>query len=312
MPVIGAPTTRNHIPNLLEANLRKAYLDTTQRLTRKSYYRQVFNMHTTDIKIERDAVVAGYGLYTQKAEGSAPDYDSGQEAWTKTYTPVTFCLGVQVTKEALEDDLHGVVKHLTSMGGPLAQVAEYTKENTAVDLFNTTLTSGTVYTADSTNYALLSTSHFLVTGGTWSNRPANDLDLSIEALEFAYSHWVANQVNQRGQKLMTGPKTLMIGPADWALARRLVGTRGRRPQSADNDINAVDDLDLSDLMHPLLTNDGRWLLFAPKEDHMMNYFDRVKPNVERWPDADNGNLRYVGRYRAISGATGVSGVWGSA
>lgn len=307
MALIGAPTTRSHIPGALEKNLRKAFLDRYSEIP--ALYERIFNVETSDIKIERHAVYAGYGTYASKDEGDAPTYDSGQEAWTKSYTHSTFALGVQVTQEAVEDDLHGVIKWLMKQGGGLADVAMYTINRDSMDLFNSYLTSGTVYTAGGSNYPLLSTSHFRVDGGTWSNRPTNPMDLSIETLEYMLSHWMTNQKNQRGQILMTSPVTLMVGASDGPLAKRLIRSKNR-PQSSDNDPNVLDGLDHL-MIHPLLTDDGRFLAFAPKKETGLTFYRRKAPNVERWPDSDTGNQRYIGRYRASWGATHVSGIWGS-
>ena len=311
MALLGAATTRAHIPNLLERNLRKYFLQSQQRFEKTNLYPRLYTVESSDIKIERHAVVAGYGTYVSKPEGDIPTYDSGQEAWSKSYTHNEYALGAEFTKTSLEDDLHGVLKKLAKVGGALESVARYTKERDAMDLFNTYYTSGTVYTAGGSNYSLLSNSQFLVTGSTWDNY-LGSVDLSVEALEFAIAHWMVNQVNQRGQVMMTRPSLLLVGANDWAIARRILGTRGRRPQSADNDINALNDYDIEDLPHQLLTNDGRWTLLAPSDpDYGLTYYERVKPNVERWSNAENGNIRMVGRYRESHGATHVSGVLGA-
>jgi hypothetical protein len=312
MPLYGPPTSRDHYPSALEANLRKAFLDNYSDIGRRiHYYTRIYNVETSRIKNERHAVYAGYGTYETKEEGGPIIWDSGQEAWNANYVHRTFTLGAEFTREAVEDDLHGVIKWLMKSGGGLAYTAAYTKERDAMNLFNTLATSGTVYTAGGTAYSLLSTTHYRIDGGTWSNRPAADMDLSIEALEFAVSHWYQNQRNQRGQLVMTAPATLLTGTGDWALARRLIETTRGRPQSADNDKNVIQDIVKDTFAHPLLTNDGRWFLFGDKEDTGLTYYERVKPDVERWPDGDTGNMRMVGRYRSSWGATHVYGIWGS-
>jgi len=310
MALAGAPSTRAHIPDSLTRHLRKAFVEEYDIISKNLLYPRLYNVVNSDIETEKDTVNAGLGLFGAKAEGADPDYDSPQQAYTKEYTHSSYALGVQVTLEAMQDDLHGIFRGLTKAGGGLAQVADYTKERSSMDLFNSTLTSGTVYTAGGTNYSLLSTSHFRADGSTWSNRPTNDLDLSIEALEFAIGHWMVNMVNQRGQILRMPPVLLMVGAADWALAKRLVNSL-QRPQGADNDKNVIRDLDLEVLVHPLLTNDGRWLLFGPKRSLGLTYFERYKPNVIQLPVGDNGNYRAMGFYRESHGASTVSGVWGS-
>lgn len=309
--LIGAPTSRAHIPSALEANLRKGYVETYNLISKKSYYTRLYNVMDSDIKIERFAVYAGFGTYNSNPEGAAPDYDSGQEAWNKSLTANQFELGVQVTKVAMEDDLHGIIqKTLRGNGQALAEVAAYTKERDAMDLFNSYLTSGTAYTAGGSNYSVLSTTHFRVDGGTWTNKPASSIDFSIEALEYGIGHWIANQKNQRGQVLMTMPDTLMVGPQDAMLAQRVVRSM-KYPTTPNNDPNPAGDLINQIIVHPLLTNDGRWLLFGPQDQRRMPYIERVKPNVERRTDGENGNLRYVGRYREAHGLVDPVGIFGS-
>ncbi len=312
MALLGSPMTRDHFPSSLEANLRKSfYITLIKNGERFKFIEKIYNVESSRIKNERHAVNAGFGTYETRDEGGAITYDAGQEAWNANYVHREFCLGTRVTRVAVEDDLHGVVHEMMkTSGGELAEVAFYTQQRDAMDLFNTKLTSGTVYTAGGTNYALLSTTHFRVDGSTWSNRPAADMDLSIEALEFAVAHWDQNMVTQRGQKTMTSPELLMTGSNDWALSRRLLKSVGR-PQSADNDPNVINDILKDQFANKLMTNDGRWLLFGPKEDRGLTFYNRVKPDVERVADDSNLNMQVIGRYRASWGATHVSQIWGS-
>ncbi len=310
MALLGTPTSRAHIPSALEANLRKGFVERYQIISKKSYYPRLYNVMDSDIKIERFAVYAGFGTYNSTPEGAAPDYDSGQEAWSQSFTAGQFELGVQVTQVAMEDDLHGVIqKMLRGNGAALSEVAAYTKERDALSLFNSTLTSGTAYTAGGSNYPLASTTHFRVDGGTWSNKPSSSIDFSIEALEYAITHWIANQKNQRGQVLMQMPTTLIVGPADAMLAQRVVKSM-KYPQSANNDPNPAGDMINEIIVHPLLTNDGRWGLHAPVDENTPRpYIERVRPNVQKRPDGDNGNLRFVGRYREAHGLVDPTGTW---
>lgn len=312
LSMTGSPTTRSHFANSLERNLRKFFLQSAKGFERNNKYPRLYRVENSDLKVERHAVIAGYGSFVATAEGDNPTMDSGQEAWTRSFTHQTFKLGAEFTQEAIEDDPNGIIKRLSKVGGALASVAYYTKERDAMDMFNTYLTSGTVYSAGGSNYPLLSTTHPLITGATWSNRPSSSLDLSIEAVEFAIGHWMVNMVNQRGQVTMSMPGVLLHGASDWAIARRILGTKGRRPQTADNDINALDDYDIEPVCHPLLTNDGRWLLLNPEdEEYGGTYYERVRPRTERLPDGTNGNMRHVGRYRESHGFSHVYGVWGS-
>lgn len=311
MPVLGAPTQRAHISSALEANLRKGFVERYNIVSKDLKYPKIYDVMGSDQKTERFAVYAGFGTFSQKSEGAAPDYDSPQEAWNKALTANQFMLGAQVTRVALEDDLHGILKQsLRGQGSALIDVAMYTKERDALDLFNSYLTSGTAYTAGGTGYPVLSTTHFRVDGDTWSNKPAASIDFSIEALEYAITHWMANQKNQRGQIVRSLPTTLMVAPADAMLAYRVVKSM-KYPTSSNNDPNPAGDMISEIIVHPLMTNDGRWLLFGPKSERKLPYIERVKPGVERLPDGDNLSVRYVARYREAHGLVSPENLWGS-
>lgn len=311
MPVIGAPTTRAHFPAYAERNLRHHYL-VGYNGSDPPLYPQLFSMDTMDEKIVREAVAAGLGTYPSAAEGSSITYDSGQQFNSQSYTALTYRLGVEVTLEAIEDDIHGVVRALTGAGKALGVTAKYTKERDAMAVFNTYLTSGTLFSVAGSNYALLSASHALADGSTWSNTPGGSPDLSYEALEYAIAHWMANQVDPRGLKTTSLPSVLLVGVSNWGMAHRVLKTYQRMPGSANNDVNAVaDQFNIKPIVHKLLTDDGRWLLLAPQDpEYGIRYYDRIKPGVIAFPDSDTGNKRWVGRYRCVSGATHAFGTWG--
>lgn len=311
MALLGAPTTRDHIPSALEGNLRKWFLSRTAELAGQSRIDWYYNVDKSDRKIERQAVYAGLGTFGAKNEGGILNWDSGQEAWNQSFTHRTYALGIQVTLEAIEDDLHGIVAAMCDRGGDLAEVANYTREVNSRDLFNTYLTSGTVYTAGGTGYPLLSTSHFRVDGGTWSNRPTASMDFSYEALEYMVGHWMKNQVNQRGQYTMNMPERLAVGPSDWGISRRVLRST-QIPQSNANDPNVVRDVIRECIVDRFLTNDGRWLAFGPKEETGLQYYNRVLPTIIRVADDGNTlNQRYAAYFRESHGATHTSNVWGS-
>ena len=206
----------------------------------------------------------------------------------------------------MEDDLYD---YYLSIGRELGKAAAYTRQVEAMDLFNNL--SATVYTADSTNYTLLSTSHFRVDGGTWSNRFTNSTDLSIESLEAALTLWRTDQKDQRGRKITTRPKILLVGPSDQFMAWRITDAQNR-PGGNDNDPNVVKTkANLEVFVSDFLSDDGRWFLLAPKEETGLTYFDRAPTEMRRRDDSRTGNLLMIGRYRESHGTSHVWGVFGS-
>lgn len=304
MALAGTPMTRNHIPSFLELGVRKAYIDTYDLIP--SQYGRVFNVKKSSKKTETEVVTAGLGLFQQKSEGASPYFDNGQEAWSKAYTANTWALGIEITKEGMEDDLYDFY---ASMGGEIGRAAAYTQNVEAFNVFNSL--SDTIYSAGGSNFTLLSTAHFRIDGGTWSNRPTVATDLSIESLETALSAWRTGMVDQRGRKLGIRPRVLMVGPSDEFVAKRILNS-DKRPQSADNDPNVVKtERDLEVMVCDYLTDDGRWFLLAEKNQTGLCYNMRVNKEMERRDDTRTGNMLMVGRYRESHGASHCYGIYGS-
>lgn len=304
MALAGTPMTRNHIPDLLELGIRKAYIDMSDLIP--SQYEFIYNINVSKKKTETEVVTGGLGLFQQKAEGASPYFDNGQEAWSKAYVANCWSLGIEVTKEGMEDDLYN---YYTSMGGELGKSGRYTMNVEAWDLFNSL--SATVYTAGGSNYTLLSTTHFRVDGGTWSNRPTVATDLSIESLETLLTQWRTGMVDQRGRKLGMQPKYLMVGPSDESIAYRILNS-DKRPFGNDNDPNFVKtQRNLQVLVADYMTDDGRWFLLADKPYTGLQYNLRVGQEMERRDDSRTGNMLMVARYRESHGASHTGGIMGS-
>lgn len=304
MALKASPIGRSHVATTLERIVRKVYFDEYDK--RGNQYDALFNIAGMDKQTVTDVVQAGVGQFQLQAEGGPWNYDTGQEAWNRTYTALEYSLGIQMTRVMIEDELYGFAKKI---GGNLGRAAAYTREVLAATLFNSL--SATVYTAESTAYTLLSTTHFLVTGDTWSNRPATSVDLSNEALESALAAFRTNMVDQRGLKQNISPRWLVVGPQDEFLGARILES-DKRQGTADNDINAIArrrNLEL--FVWDFLTDDTRWFLVAEKGDTAITWLNRRATRMDRFDDTANGNVNMVGSFRSASGATHVGGVYGS-
>lgn len=304
MPLRGSPMGREHISTLLERGIRKVFMDAYELVD--GQYQQIYNISGSVKRQERDVLTAGLGTFQLKTEGNAPYFDAGQEAFSKQYVHNTFALGTEITEEGREDDLYD---YYESIGRELGKAAAYTRQVEAMDLFNNL--SATVYTADSSNYTLLSTTHFRADGGTWSNRFTNATDFSPEALEAALTLFRTEQKDQRGRKLTIRPRVLLVGPSDaWAAWRATESIN--RPGGNDNDPNVIrTKANLEVFVCDFLSDDGRWFLLAPKEQTGLVYFDRAATEMRRRDDSRTGNLLMIGRYRESHGASHTMGVFGT-
>ena len=304
MALTGTPMGRSHIATLLERGIRKVFIDEYELVDKQ--YQMIYNSTGSSKRQERDVKTAGLGTFQLKTEGNAPYFDAGQEAYSKQYVHNTYALGTEITEEGIEDDLYG---YYESIGRELGKAAGYTRQVEAMDLFNNL--SATVYTAEGTNYALLSTTHFRVDGGTWANRFTNATDFSPEALEAGLTLFRTDQKDQRGRKKTARPRVLMVGPSDaWAAWRATESIN--RPGGNDNDPNVIrTKANLEVFVCDFLSDDGRWFLLAPKEQTGLVYFDRASTEMKRRDDSRTGNLLMIGRYRESHGASHPEGIFGS-
>lgn len=304
MALRGYPNSREHIESLMERGVRQVMFDEYDLFD--DQYEELYKVTGSSKRQEKDVIMAGIGTFQRKTEGQSPTFDAGQEAWYKQFVHNTWALGLEITEEGLEDDLYD---YYTAMGGELGKAAGYTEQVEAFDLFNDL--SAPVYTADGVDYTLLSTAHYRVDGGTWSNRLANAADLSIESLELALTQWRTGMVDQRGRKVSIRPEILLVGPSDEWMAHRILETE-RRPGGNDNDRNVVKDRRrLKIVVADFMTDDGRWFILGAKGKTGLRYNRRKALEVRRRDDPRTGNLLMVGRYRESHGASHCWGVFGS-
>lgn len=299
----GSPMTRDDVALLMEVGIRKVFMD--QFPLRGEQFREIYDVVNSRKRQETDVVTAGLGLFQQKTEGNSPIFDNGRQVWRKIFTHATFALGLELTEEALEDELYGYYTH---MGKELGKAAKYTQEVEAMDTFNDL--SAEAYAVGSTSYTLLSTAHYRVDGDTWSNRFTTPTDLSIDSLEAALSHWRVNMVDQRGRKIRPEPKILLVGPSDQWVAERILSSTGR-PFGNMNDPNVVRKAGLRVVVSDFLTDDGRWFILGESGQTGLQYFQRKTHEMRRHDDGRTGNLLMVGRYRESHGTSHVTGIWGS-
>lgn len=306
MAVLGNPISRDHFVDLLIRGIDKIYFDNWP--IEFGEYRSLYNFQPADKAVMNHVMMAGFGLWQPKAEGVAPAFDSMQEAYKVQLTVTTTQLGYIVTEEAIDDNLY---EKPTAMSRDLSMSGAYTMEVDAMAPLNN-MTTTTVYTLDGTNYPLISTAHGRVDGGTWANRPTSPMDLSLESVEFAVSHWIDNMVDHRGRKrTAVSPVTLWHGTSDWSIAKRIC-SRGGRPFSNNNEPNVLmTEYDLQPKRLTHLTNDGRWGLAAEPKYTGLYYHIRKQREIRHHTEEITGNLVVIGSYREAHGAVHPHFIWAS-
>lgn len=318
MAVPQVPITTANIAGVLERNFAKVVLIAASK--RKSFIDRIWNVDRADTKTVRNPVFSAYTTFTSLGDNETITYDSFQQSYVRVYTVVRYAKGVEVTWEAREYDLSGLVERVGVRATALTNMAFYTVERDVFDQFNNlaaSTTNGATYIYSGTSYPLVATNHPLDTGGTWSNKFTTPMPLSQIALESMFTHWGQNQVDLRGNYaegfMDLTARFILSGMANKMRLRRLLGTINKAPESANHDINPVfaEGDHLTGIATNWIPSDGRWFAVAPPGQNHLNMLWRVKPEPFKVPDTQNGNLRHVVHYAFTSGADSPLGTFGS-
>ena len=270
-------------------------------------YTDLFDSETSTMNYEEDVQLTGFGLVPQKPEGAGVQYDSEVQGFTTRYTHVAYALGYIVTKEELDDNLYETVSR--KRAAALAMSFRQTKENVAANVYNRAFSNSYV---GGDNVSLANTAHPNTSGGTWSNRPTVDVDLSEAALEDALIAIMGLQ-NDRGLLINIMPKTLIIPRQQVFNAQRILHS-SYQTGNANNDINVIKSgnyLPGGFKVNHYLTSPNAWFIrnTIPGKTGM-KYYERVGMQFDQDNDFDTMNAKAKGYERYSFGWSDPRAIWG--
>ena len=269
-------------------------------------HKEIYETETSERSFEEETKLSGFSAAPVKNEGSAIAYDNGQEAWTARYNHETIALGFSLTEEAIEDNLYDSLSARYTKA--LARAMSYTKQVKAAAVLNNGFSSN--YPGGD-GVALFSTQHPLVSGGTNSNTPSTQVDLSETALENAVIQ-IAAWTDERGLLIAARPRKLIVPPALQFVATRLLETQ-LRPGTNDNDVNAIvnnGSIPEGYTINHFLTDTNAWFLTTDVPNGM-KHFVRIPLQNSMDGDFDTGNVRYKARERYSFGWSDPLGMFAS-
>jgi hypothetical protein len=269
-------------------------------------YTDLFDSDTSDKNYEEDVQLTGFGLAGRKSEGAGTTYDSEIQGFTTRYTHIAYALGYIVTKEELDDNLYEQVSKRRSAS--LAQSFRQTKENVAANVYNRAF-SGTYLGGDSKS--LCATDHPNTTGGTFSNKPTVDVDLSEAALEDGIIATMGLQ-NDRGLLINVMPRSLIVARQNWFNANRIMESV-YQPGNGNNDINvikATNALPEGIKMNHYLTSPNAWFLRTNIQNGL-KYYERTGIMFDQDNDFDTMNAKAKGYERYSFGWTDPRAIYGA-
>jgi hypothetical protein len=270
-------------------------------------HKEIYETETSERSFEEETKLSGFNAAPVKNEGSAIQYDNGQEAWTARYNHETIAMGFSLTEEAIEDNLYDSLAARYTKA--LARSMAYTKQVKAAAVLNNGFTAAY---AGGDGVALFSNAHPLVSGGSNSNIPSTAADLnetSLEAAVIQISLWT----DERGLLIAARPKKLVVPPSLQFVATRLLETE-LRVGTNNNDINALKNngsVSEGYTINHFLTDTNAWFLTTDVPNGM-KHFERVALSQSMDGDFDTGNVRYKSRERYSFGWSDPLGMYGSA
>jgi hypothetical protein len=297
-----AVITKAQIVDALDANLNDLHQDGL--VSWGEEYRKIYNVGTSDRQSEIDSYTSGFRSMPEKNEGEAATFDAILPGIKKTYTHVTYALGYEITEEAIEDNLQ-TPQTFNKYPQALARSGIETVETVAANVFNNGFT-----TNGFDGVPLFSTAHPILAGGTQSNRPSTDADLSVSSLTTGLTD-IEKFKDERGLKQPTKAVLLVIPVDSWNIAEELLGSE-YKPFVANNEVNALNKKDLQYFVWHYPTDTDAWFLLAEKGVHQLKFFWRVPMGaLRRGTDFDSTNLKHLSRMRFSVDYSHWMGTYGS-
>lgn len=298
------PIGRGTFAPLLKPDLHDVFIETGKE--RPLEYPLVFNVDEMEWNPITDQQVSGLGTVPSKPEGSQFTLDEPLLGGSKGYLANPYGLAVEVTWEMWRDELYAVMRELVAEE---ARGSRNRQEVQAWSVLNNAF--NTAFNGFTPGESLCSTSHVGLDGLVRSNRASPDIGFSVTGLQAAIVRF-ENMTDERNLPRLMAPVMAVVAPANKMVVREVLGSGGK-PYTADNELNALIEEDLSWMISHYLAVATYWFLVAAKGVHNMNFFWRDMPIFDAFDDPWTKNAIFTvyqrhgegfGAWRGVDGSTG--------
>ena len=289
---------------LLKPDLRRVYVETGKE--RPLEYPLVFNVSDMEWNPVKDQQISGLGTMPAKPEGTQFTLDEPIIGGSKEYEASPFGLAVEVTWEMWRDELYSIMRELVA---EMKRASNNRQEVEAWSILNNAFS--TSVTGFSSGESLCSTAHVGLDGVSRPNRPSPDIGFSVTGIQNMVVRF-ENMTNERNLPRLMALKQVVLGPTNKWAAREVLGSAGK-PYSADNEINALIEEDLSWMIAHYLTTATYWFGLVGKGMHDLNFLWRDHPIFDGFDDPWTKNAVFssyqrhtvgYGSWRGADGSTG--------
>lgn len=282
---------RGAFNHLLRPGLRRDFRDSYQEHNEE--YPQFLNTDTQDRAEVEATAIAGLPRMVRRDEASPITYMDPVQSDKLTFVDDEYALGFSISQRMMEDDLYDKANQNAKW---LGRSARLTQEYRASALLDDAFAGGTFTGLE--GEALVSTSHTLINAaGTWSNRLANDTQLSVTGMQAMYD--LASQlVDHNGDPVVSMPTRLVINIADEWKAIQITQSEFE-PFTSDNQVNAIKRgrSNLNYVVSHYKDQSGKdWFMIDPDLSDAWFLF-RVRPEFDDTFDFDTRAAKFMGRQR---------------
>ena len=289
---------RSEFTELMTRDMYGWFMESYDQL--QPVYPQIFDVQPLVGAYDQDTAGIGLGQLSERAEGDDIVASNPLEGYTVIGKARTFSDSFYLTMEFVEDSTPEKMSSvMSSFASTWASGVINSKETFAAKFFNYGgYTSGRHDTFDNTITGVItdSSGDFIYTGKpffalTANNHPAKDgssyfnslgaLSLTVTNLQTAYNQvTVTNNYDERGEKIMLKPDSLVIPPALRFTAQTILSSN-LLPGGANNDINTAQNL-VSPIEWQYLTDTNGW--FVGSRGKGIKFLERKAPVIDFYQD----------------------------
>jgi hypothetical protein len=268
----------------------------------------LFNMRSTDRDITQMTAYHDLPLFNSVPENTEYSYERSKQGANKTLTVVKYGLGFSISRETVDD---GKFEWISMLTKKLARSARESQEIQAMNMFNNGFSGGTETSPD--GQPIFASAHTLPSGGTYRNILSAAADLSQSSLSTALSDFEQVFVGDSGIINLMRPKFLVVHPDSKRYAMELTGS-DLKPDTANNNLNAIKSDGLQVVSSPHLTDNDAWFLMAAPGEHNLDIVVRNAIRTEAGsPDLGfhTDSIFYKASYREVIGCGEPVGLFGT-
>lgn len=268
-------------------------------------YPDLFDVETSDKAYEEDVEISGFGVLREKDQGSGLNYDTEVQGSVTRYTHVAYAGGYIVTFEELRDNLYEVVSKRRS--AMLAFAGRQTEEIVGANVYNQAF-NPTFAIADGSS--MISQTHPTLAGNQ-SNELSTGADLSETAIEDLGIQIMQAQ-DYRGNKIALVPQSLIIPPAQWFDANRIINSvlQNDTANNAINVIKASGMFPKGIIVNHYFTSASSWFI-RTNAPFGLRFLWRDKPMFDTDNEFDTKNAKAAQYMRFSCGCTDWRQIYGS-